>query len=291
MRACHCHCLLPPLSSQLTTTPNKTPTPFGFTSHTFHHYAVHRSRSNDSNSTRVYATTSNNNEEEEEEEEDDVVFDDSEEEEEEDADNEVGMEINTGNTEWGELSLSAVNRLLSTDDSLALYSFYAFPREKRLDVRIDKLTNEFGSPSLDQIGEFSAKLAAALATEMGEEVAGDIEIEVSSPGAERQVRVPEELDRFRELPMLVDFDITKIDQGVLAALKLTSTPVVLTFIDCTGTSDSDDSESVVSRWKLADVRANRAAGGKGKALNKKQRETVVDIPLQHLHRVNLHVDI
>lgn len=47
----------------------------------------------------------------------------------------------------------------------------------------------------------------------------------------------------------------------------------------------------VSRWRLADVRANRAAAGKGRGLNKKQRETVIEIPAGALRRVNLHLDL
>ena len=70
-----------------------------------------------------------------EEEEEDLVGDEDEEES-------VGMEINTAGTEWGEAALAAVNRLLSSDDTLDIYSFRAFPGNKRLDIRIDKLTNQ-----------------------------------------------------------------------------------------------------------------------------------------------------
>ena len=45
-----------------------------------------------------------------------------------------------------------------------------------------------------------------------------------------------------------------------------------------------------SRWRIADVRANRA-GGKGRGLTRKQREAVVVVPLAALRRINLHIDI
>jgi hypothetical protein len=48
-------------------------------------------------------------------------------------------------------------------------------------------------------------------------------------------------------------------------------------------------EEDAAEWVLADVAANRA--GKGRPLNKKQRETVLDIALPALRRVNLHIDI
>lgn len=47
----------------------------------------------------------------------------------------------------------------------------------------------------------------------------------------------------------------------------------------------------VTRWRLANVRANRAAAGKGRGLTKKQREAVFEIPVASLRRVNLHLDI
>jgi len=50
-----------------------------------------------------------------------------------------------------------------------------------------------------------------------------------------------------------------------------------------------DAAAGVTRWKLADVRVNRT-GGKGRGLNKKQRDTILDYPLSALRRVNLHID-
>lgn len=40
--------------------------------------------------------------------------------------------------------------------------------------------DQYGSPSLDEVTEFSRSLAAALEAELGQEEAGDIEVEVSS---------------------------------------------------------------------------------------------------------------
>lgn len=49
-----------------------------------------------------------------------------------------------------------------------------------------------------------------------------------------------------------------------------------------------DSAAGVTRWRLADVRANK--GGKGRGLNAKQRREVYEVPLSSIIRVNLFLD-
>ena len=51
-----------------------------------------------------------------------------------------------------------------------------------------------------------------------------------------------------------------------------------------------DAAAAVTRWRLADVCANRT-GGKGRGLNRKQRDAVYEVPLAALRRVNLYIDI
>lgn len=57
---------------------------------------------------------------------------------------------------------------------------------------------------------------------------------------------------------------------------------VLTFVE-------HDAAAAVTRWKLADVRVNRT-GGKGRGLNRKQRDAVYELPQSTVRRVNLHID-
>jgi len=95
-------------------------------------------------------------------------------------------------------------------------------------------------------------------------------------GAERQVKVPGELSRFAELPMEVEYHAPEGEGGA-------STVQILQFV---GVAEAEG----VSQWRLANVRANRT-GGKGKPLNKKQRETVIEIKIDAIKRVNLHIDI
>jgi len=202
----------------------------------------------------------------------DAEDDDSIVEEEELGEEFVGYEVNTANTDWGETALTLVRRLIDSQRELALYSFRAFPAIKRLDVRIDKLSDRYGSPSLDEVGNFAMRLSAEMEAVLGVD-AGAIEIEVSSPGAERAVRVPEDLQRFSDLPMQVEF-ANEDDNGFQTS--------ILEFV---GLGDT----GAMVRWKLADVRANRS--GKGRGLNKKQRETIIEIPASAIRSVNLHVDI
>lgn len=51
-----------------------------------------------------------------------------------------------------------------------------------------------------------------------------------------------------------------------------------------------DAAAGLTRWKLADVRANRNQAGKGRGLNRKQRDAVYELPLIAVRRVNLYLD-
>ncbi|KAL4433703.1 hypothetical protein ABPG75_000144 [Micractinium tetrahymenae] len=200
----------------------------------------------------------------------------------EELEEQVGPELSTGGVEWGEKALAVVQQLLGGAaaagagaeglQDIRLFSFRAIPSSKRLDIRLDKLTDQYGSPSLDDVAAFSRQFNAAFEAAIGEAAAGEIEIEVSSPGAERQVRVPAELERFAELPMRVEYSLEgdKVDVKVL-------------------TYESHDAAAALTRWRLADVRANRT-GGKGRGLSRKQRDAVYELPLAAIKRVNLHID-
>jgi hypothetical protein len=89
------------------------------------------------------------------------------------------------------------------------------------------------------------------------------------------VKLPEELARFQDMPMRVQY-VSSQGQDVKSQ--------VLSFID-------HDASAAMTRWRLANVRVNRAAKGKGRGLNKKERETVIEIRVEQLLKVNLHVDL
>ena len=85
-------------------------------------------------------------------------------------------------------------------------------------------------------------------------------------GAERAVRVPEQLERFRELPMLVSW---QGQQRVLAFESLSGDQVV---------------------WRLANVVANRKVKGRA-SLSKKQQQERFELPLTELDSVRLYLDV
>lgn len=174
------------------------------------------------------------------------------------------------NTDWGQKALDCAQQVLENKNEFALYAFRAYNASKRIDVRIDKLTDTYGSPTLDEIGEFSRDFNQLLESNLGEEAAGSIEIEVSSPGAERSVKIPDELLRFKALPMAVcSTDAPE--------------PRIFNFL-----SVLEDGTTTV--WAYADVRANRSMG-KGRGLSKKQKEMQFTIPIENIISVNIHLDV
>lgn len=102
--------------------------------------------------------------------------------------------------------------------------------------------------------------------------------QVSSPGVERIVRIPQELDRFKDLPMYVKYAI----QGAAVGSPEDSDGVFKLV--------SFDMESSYCTWSIADVRKNREQAGKGRPLTKKQREWRLQTPFDSLRLVRLYSD-
>lgn len=98
---------------------------------------------------------------------------------------------------------------------------------------------------------------------------------MSSPGAERLLRVPEDLDRFKEMPMRVQYleiDSNQHEQKDGAFLV-----------------EAIDTETRQCVWKLADVKENRNQAGKGRPLNRKQRDLRIQLPFEAIKRVTLYL--
>ena len=185
-----------------------------------------------------------------------------------------GPEILTGNVAWGDAALKVAEAVLQQRDmqGLQLYLFRVLPPSMKIEIRLDKLDDLFGSPSIDDITSFSRKMYAGLEADLGAEQSGQITLEVSSPGAERQLIIPQDLTRFQDLPMKVEYmsDVGQVMTVVLQFLGL------------------DEAEGK-SLWALADVKAN--APTKGRGLSKKQREQRFDIDISALERVRIYVDM
>lgn len=89
------------------------------------------------------------------------------------------------------------------------------------------------------------------------------------------VRVPQDLERFKDRPMYVRYTTEGDDEeerdGVLRL-------------------ESFDLETKRCIWGLADVKVNREKAGKGRPLNKKQKEWRLDTPFQSLVLVRIYAD-
>ncbi|KAG1331188.1 hypothetical protein COCNU_02G011560 [Cocos nucifera] len=154
-------------------------------------------------------------EEEQEEErvedfEDEIMMDDTEDFEddfEEDADLNVGDGaggggISLAGTWWDKKALLIAEELsMLFDGDLKIYAFKT-SANSTIHLRIEKLSSKYGSPSMNDIEAFSTAYRSRLdEAELAGKIPNNISLEVSSPGVERVVRIPEELGRFKDLPM------------------------------------------------------------------------------------------
>lgn len=194
-----------------------------------------------------------------------------------------GGGVNIGQTQWGEKALSIAKGVLEEFGSnFSLYAFkIAF--EGRIYVRLDKLSDRYGSPSIVEIESFSSIFGKRL-EEAGQDgiLPDNLALEVSSPGAERVVEVPDQLLRFKDLPMLVRYVEELGDESTKSGAVVKDAILELA---------SFEIESGKSLWKLANVRANRDQAGKGRGLTKKQKEWRTELPLSSLRLVRLYMDI
>ncbi|XP_071722681.1 uncharacterized protein [Rutidosis leptorrhynchoides] len=229
---------------------------------------------------------------------DDVVYGDFEEEFMEDEDAEVyvrllnecfalsfgvilygagGGGIALAGTWWDKEALSlAQDVCTSFEGDLNMYAFRTLPNFT-IQVRIERLTNKSGSPNMEDIEAFTTRYRARLEeAEQAKSIPENISLEVSSPGVERVVRVPHELEWFKDRNMYVRY----ISQ-VSTTGQASESDDVFKLI-------SYDTEEKCCTWGLADVRINREKAGKGRPLSKKQREFRVVTPFDSLLVVRFH---
>lgn len=102
-------------------------------------------------------------------------------------------------------------------------------------------------------------------------------MKVSSPGVERVIRIPEELERFKERAMYVRYTTTS-DKAATTAQESDGVLRLISY-------DMDLRECT---WGIADVKINRQQAGKGRPLSKKQREWRLQTPFESLKLVRLY---
>jgi ribosome maturation factor RimP len=101
-------------------------------------------------------------------------------------------------------------------------------------------------------------------------------LKVSSPGVERVIRVPDELERFKERAMYVRY---------VAASEDLATPQE---VDGVFRLISYDMDLCECTWGIADVKINRQQTGKGRPLSKKQREWRLQTRFESLKLVRVY---
>jgi ribosome maturation factor RimP len=200
-----------------------------------------------------------------------------------------------------------------------MYSFRVYPKDGRIIVRMDKpsdkcaclrrqccVTNRpssdalllcrFGSPSLDELSDFTLALDNALCA--CPSTPDEVTVEVSSAGAERQVRVPQDLGRFQDLPMRVSYDpaaavVSPEPKGKDKAKEAGPLQQQLAggMVEEIFDLVAIDEAKGTTTWRTADVRANRTHLKKGQPLGKKVKDRRVELPLGSLHKVHLHIDV
>ena len=200
----------------------------------------------------------------------------------------LGPGVEAGEGEWARTALEAAEAAAGSMQAvhgveLALYGFRC--AAGKVEISLDRLDNPYGSPSLDDIGRFTQIFHRRLELTVGEERAGEVEVEVSSPGAEREVRVPEDLERFAGLPL----DVRYRDEDEAGPFERTEALRLVALDAAAGTAE----------WELADVRANNRRRHSKKKKKERRGErgggrkagVAFELALERVVRVNIHLDI
>eukprot|EP00899_Mesostigma_viride_P015070 jgi/Mesvir1/23564/Mv18260-RA.1 len=188
---------------------------------------------------------------------------------------------------WEAEALALANDVVSKvgGGDLKIFTFRALARPQLIKFSLDKLSNKYGSPDLDEITTVARRYREAL-DEMGTKtnIPDSVEVQVSSPGAERRVIVPDELRRFASLPLRVVYEPQAGTAAAGGDAEGELQDQILNLVEY-------DEIAQVARWRLANVRANRAQKTKkGQGLNKKQRESVIEVKVSDIKGVFIHVD-
>lgn len=90
------------------------------------------------------------------------------------------------------------------------------------------------------------------------------------------LKVPDDLDRFKDMPMRVSY-VEDVETQCLEK-------------DGVFMLESIKTESANCVWKLANVRENRDPLGKGRPLSRKQKDWRLKLPFEMFRRVTLYLE-
>ncbi|GLT94712.1 hypothetical protein SLE2022_124410 [Rubroshorea leprosula] len=177
---------------------------------------------------------------------------------------------------WGDrVLLIAYEVLKQFGDGLKLYAFKTTPRGY-IYVRLDKVSTEYGCPSMEELESYCREYRTKLddAGTLGE-IPDDLAVEVSSPGAERILKVPDDLSRFKDMPMTVCYEDTESNCPEKSGVFML---------------DSIETEAGICVWKLANVKENRDPESKGRPLSRKQKEWRLKLPFTGHRKITLYLE-
>lgn len=165
---------------------------------------------------------------------------------------------------------------------LELYDFRVLPSGPALHLRLDKPSARYGSPTLGEMTAFAGALRRGLEAALGEAAAGELDLEVSSPGAERKLRLPGELKRFADLPLTVRWSGVPAQAAAGSASQTAPKEETAVLRLVSGPDAAGDTV-----WTLASTRATR----RRRSRRRQREEEHLSIPLAAITAVNIYLDI
>lgn len=175
---------------------------------------------------------------------------------------------------WGKRAHSIALEVLSQfGDDIELFAFKTTPRGY-VYVRLDKLSHEYGCPSMEELENYNREYKKRL-DEVGalREIPDDLGLDVSTPGATRLLKVPDDLDRFKDMPMHVCY--VEGEESNFSEKK--------------GVFLLESIEPEACIWKLANVKDNRDPLRKGRPLSRQQKDWRLKLPFGMLKEVSLYM--
>ncbi len=179
------------------------------------------------------------------------------------------MDIN-GSENTGKSTLERKAREIALDiltNGMKIYDFSVGYTKNELKIRVllDKTSDPRGSVTIEECETYSRLFRMKLDAEISESDQKSYSLEVSSAGAEREISFPDDLERFKELPMKVSF----LNEGTVRN-------AVLNYIR---------HERDVVFWKMAAVKFNKNQG-----IYKKTENAEIVINIADIQKINLHLD-
>lgn len=172
--------------------------------------------------------------------------------------------------DWQHIAKQEAQDLVNEMSGFGIYDFqiYLQKQESRIHVLLDKFTDKYGSANVQDCQRFSKDYSNRLQMlSMERKIPENYSLEVSSAGAEREICFPQDIDRFRSIPMKVQF----LGENKKLVYK------VLSFIE---------KKEEMSYWQEVQTRQERK-----KSLGKKKKKAkLIAIKEDEIQKIHLFLD-